>query len=124
MRALREFLKAWRMAKDQLRYIKEAEAQDAWTSADAGAALAFFNSETGRKLKARLDNSVFNAARVATRNPSNVKYHFGVARGVELSVANLEQHLNPNYAFTPPNEVDEENESRLVFQGEPDFLAT
>jgi hypothetical protein len=74
-------------------YDSIADTPDGWTSDDDLALYQFFNSDTGRKLKARMTNYVIRCALNATQQTKNSKYHNGIARGVALSVSKVEDHF-------------------------------
>lgn len=78
----------------KLRYNEIADADDFWNEDDAKHITEFFGSQTGLKLRARLTNYVLRSAMTATRNYT--PFDAGVARGIALSVREIENHFAPS----------------------------
>ena len=84
---------AWAIARTPL-YVPEADLDGAWTEEDGLALDAFFRSAHGQKLKMRLTNYVLRSAVQATVAKDNLPYNCGIARGVALAVAVIENHFS------------------------------
>lgn len=93
-------------------YIEQADAEESWTDKDASALFSFFETNSGKKLKLRLNNYCINKAREVVNQPNGHKYQIGVAAGLGMMTAALYSH-----APEPQPEEQEETETELAFEG-------
>lgn len=94
MNFVSRFLRAWREARTAATYDFMSDTEGGWTAEDAELMRALFGGPTGGKLKIRLTNYVLRCAVEATRQTQNHAYHNGIARGVEMAVNVIEEHMN------------------------------
>lgn len=92
MTFLRRLITAYRNVRDYS-YDSFADLEDGWTPEDAALLESFFYGPTGQKLRARMTNYVIRCAINATQQTSNQIYHNGIARGIALSVSQVETHF-------------------------------
>jgi hypothetical protein len=115
MNFIERFKLAWTLAGIEHRYVRQAD--DDWTDTDARALLSFFSSESGQKLKLRLENYVFQSAIAATAKEFNLAYHCGKARGITEAVRHIDQHTLISQA-PAQRSINEEGEQKAA----PPFL--
>jgi hypothetical protein len=87
------FIRAWRIATQELEYADVYDAPEVWQVEDVNRLRAFINSPSGQKLMKRMVNMVYKAAITATQWPNDAKYHVGIARGVAMTVDSFQQHF-------------------------------
>lgn len=108
MNFLRRFRQAWREAALMAQY--DFTQGGDWTDDDALRLAALFESNTGLRLKARLINFRARCAIEASRQPTSTKFHCGIAHGVAMTIAELEN----SFARPLRSEVTSEDEPSSV----------
>lgn len=93
MRFLARCVRAYREAALEYSYNEFVEGRENWTKEDQERTSAYFYSETGAKLRARLSNYAIRETITATREPKNTKHNNGIARGIWLCVRAVEDHI-------------------------------
>ena len=63
-----------------------------WEARNATDTAVFFNTDTGKLLKSRLDKYVYTSAIKATQQAGNRDFHCGVAHGAAMTVGIIQDH--------------------------------
>jgi hypothetical protein len=111
---IRRFLKSL-ISNDIYVYDNLADDPAFWSIDDAIALKTFFMGETGRKLKAQLNNFTYRNAVKACKERNNGDYYRGVARGVMVTVEAIENN------FPPPSVAQTEETDEPAEQEQADF---
>lgn len=109
---MRDFLRRLRSSLRELpyRYDREADGDEYWTPEDTMTLVQFLGTGTGIKLKSRLLNYTIRCSMQSTDHPNNHGYHAGLAKGVKLGVAAIQEHALsaslPRNEGTPDEQTD------------------
>lgn len=121
MNFIKRFLRAWKDATEKHTYYEQADYPEFWTKDDIRWLGGMLAHPSGQKLMFRMNNMVVRSAIDATKRTLNPRYQCGIARGMNLMKAFIDQEFNSALALavadnSKTDKSDAERESDEVEQ--------